>query len=40
MLDGGAGEINPPRDEPWNMRCAMVNDPEGNLIEIASNFWE
>ena len=22
------------------MRSAMVADPEGNLIEIASDFWE
>ena len=40
MLKGGASEIYPPRDEPWNMRSAMVTDPEGNLIEIASDFWE
>ncbi len=40
MLDGGASEIYTPRDEPWNMRSAMVTDPEGNLIEIASDFWE
>jgi catechol 2,3-dioxygenase-like lactoylglutathione lyase family enzyme len=40
MLNGGANEIYPPRDEPWNMRSAMVTDPEGNLIEIASDFWE
>ena len=40
MRDGGASEIYPPRDEPWNMRSAMVTDPEGNLIEIASDFWE
>ena len=40
MLKGSASEIYPPRDEPWNMRSAMVTDPEGNLIEIASDFWE
>lgn len=40
MVDGGATEIYPPRDEPWNMRSAMITDPEGNLIEIASDFWE
>jgi DNA-binding transcriptional MocR family regulator len=26
--------------EPWHMRSAMVGDPDGNLIEIASDFWE
>ena len=36
----GATEVYPPRDEPWKMRSAMVTDPEGNLIEIASNFWD
>ena len=40
MLAGGAGEVYGPRDEPWKMRSAMVTDPEGNLIEIASDFWE
>ncbi len=25
-----------PRDEPWGVRSAMVQDPEGNLIELAS----
>lgn len=25
-----------PRDEPWGLRSAMVQDPEGNLIELAS----
>jgi catechol 2,3-dioxygenase-like lactoylglutathione lyase family enzyme len=38
--DAGAGKIYGPRDEPWKMRSAMVTDPEGNLIEIASDFWE
>jgi anaerobic selenocysteine-containing dehydrogenase len=31
---------DPPRDEPWKMRSSMVADPEGNLLEIASDFWE
>lgn len=35
----GATSIYPPRDELWNMRSAMIADPEGNLIEIASDFW-
>ncbi len=36
----GATKVYAPRDEPWKMRSAMVADPEGNLIEIASDFWE
>lgn len=36
----GAAAIYSPRDEPWKMRSAMVADPEGNLIEIGSDFWE
>jgi catechol 2,3-dioxygenase-like lactoylglutathione lyase family enzyme len=40
MVTKGATPIYPPRDEPWQMRSAMVSDPEGNLIEIASDFWE
>ncbi|MBD3243286.1 MAG: glyoxalase [Chitinivibrionales bacterium] len=40
ILDGGGAEVYAPRNEPWNMRSAMVADPEGNLIEIASDFWE
>lgn len=40
LLDAGAQSIYPPRDEPWKMRSAMIADPEGNLIEIGSDFWE
>lgn len=40
FVEKGAGEVYPPRDEPWNMRSAMISDPEGNLIEIASDFWD
>jgi len=40
MITKGATPIYPPRDEPWKMRSAMIADPEGNLIEIASDFWE
>jgi len=36
----GAKEVYAPRDEPWKMRSAMVADPEGNLIELASDFWD
>ncbi len=40
LISKGGREIYPPRDEPWKMRSAMLADPEGNLIEIASDFWE
>ena len=40
LVSQGAGKIYTPRDEPWKMRSAMISDPEGNLIEIASDFWE
>ena len=40
MVEGGANPIYPPRDEPWKMRSSMIADPEGNLIEIGSDFWE
>lgn len=40
LLKNGATEIYKPRNEPWKMRSAMVSDPEGNLIEIGSDFWE
>jgi lactoylglutathione lyase len=36
----GGKEIYAPRNEPWKMRSAMIADPEGNLIEIGSDFWE
>lgn len=39
MTEAGAKPIYGPRDEPWNMRSAMVVDPEGNLIEIGSDFY-
>lgn len=39
IIAKGGTEIYTPRDEPWNMRSAMVADPEGNIIEIASDFW-
>jgi len=39
LIKGGAKEIYPPRDEPWKIRSAMITDPEGNLLEIASDFW-
>ncbi|PWD99540.1 VOC family protein [Marinilabilia rubra] len=40
LVRAGAREVYPPRDEPWKMRSSMVADPEGNLIEIGSDFWE
>ena len=40
FISSGAIGIYEPRDEPWNMRSAMISDPEGNLIEITSDFWE
>jgi len=36
----GAQPVYSPRDEPWKMRSAMIADPDGNLIEIGSDFWE
>ncbi len=36
----GGRPIYAPRDEPWKMRSAMIADPEGNILEIASDFWE
>lgn len=40
LTEAGATPIYQPRDEPWRMRSAMIADPEGNLIEIGSDFWE
>lgn len=40
FVKDGAEAIYAPRNEPWNMRSAMIADPEGNLMEIASDFWE
>lgn len=40
MIEGGANSIYEPRNESWKMRSAMISDPDGNLIEIASDFWE
>ncbi len=40
LIEQGAEAIYPPRDEPWKMRSAMIADPEGNMIEIASDFWD
>ena len=40
IISEGGKEIYSPRDEPWHMRSAMLADPEGNIIEIASDFWQ
>jgi lactoylglutathione lyase len=40
MIENGAKEVYAPRNEPWKMRSSMITDPEGNLIEIGSDFWE
>lgn len=40
MVEDGAKPIYEPRNEPWKMRSSMIADPEGNLIEIGSDFWE
>ena len=40
MVEKGATPVYEPRNEPWKMRSSMIADPEGNLIEIGSDFWE
>ena len=40
VVKAGGRSIYAPRDEPWGMHSSMVADPEGNMIEIASDFWE
>ena len=40
VVNAGAQPIYAPRNEPWQMRSSMIADPEGNLIEIGSDFWE
>ena len=40
LVNAGAESVYKPRNEPWKMRSAMAADPEGNLIEIASDFRE
>ena len=30
----GAKSIKPPFDTPWNQRCALFTDPDGNIHEI------
>ena len=40
ICEGGGNPVYKPRDEPWKLRSAMIADPDGNLIEIASDFWD
>lgn len=40
MVHMGAKAIYAPRNEPWKIRSALVCDPDGNMIEIASDFWD
>ena len=40
FVAAGAKPIYEPRNEPWKMRSSMIADPEGNLIEIGSEFWD
>ncbi len=40
MVNKGARPVYAPRNEPWKMRSAALADPDGNMIEIASDFWE
>lgn len=40
LVSAGAKPVYQPRNEPWKMRSSMIADPEGNLIEIGSDFWE
>ena len=40
IIKQGGKSVCGPRNEPWKMRSAMITDPDGNLIEIASDFWE
>lgn len=40
IIKQGGKSVYGPRNELWKMRSAMITDPDGNLIEIASDFWE
>mgnify|MGYP001769930559 CR=1 FL=1 len=40
VIGKGGRVVYAPRNEPWKMRSAMVADPDGNLVEIASDFWD
>lgn len=32
----GVPFVYPPRDEPWGIRSAMLQDPDGNLVELVA----
>lgn len=36
LVSGGATMVRSPYDASWGQRTAVVADPDGNLIEIAS----
>ena len=40
ITQNGGKPVYGPRNEPWKIRSAMFTDPDGNLIDIASDFWE
>lgn len=37
IIAQGGSPVYEPRNEEWNMRSAMIADPEGNLIEIGAD---
>lgn len=36
LVNLGVDTVYRPRDEPWGLRSAMVQDPEANLVELAA----
>lgn len=36
LVNLGIEAVYRPRDEPWGLRSAMVQDPEANLVELAA----
>ncbi len=37
MVERGVGFLGEPQDRPWGQRSAYFQDPEGHLVEIATN---
>jgi lactoylglutathione lyase len=37
MLGRGVAFLTPPQERPWGQRSAFFEDPEGHLIELATN---
>ncbi len=37
LVAAGAPALCPPTDRPWGQRTAYVRDPDGHLIELASD---